>query len=297
MRRRIDTQRGLTLVELLIVLAITGIVAAAILSLLFTTQRTASTSEEVVEVQQSLRMTMDLITRDLRMAGFMTPRNETPFAAAQGQRLTVRTGSAEGRAARVSQNIQLTAASDVTFKVATARMANLFVEGENVRILRPPNQSPPVGAVLKVEEVDPANREVTLSGLGSFTGEIMAGDMIVHSSLNDINTVTYCLDTGGFSAGCGQTGDAPCPPGRICIRRLTNPTASATEGRTSEIVATQIAPGGLQFTYFDEDGAATSELDEIRAVRVEITGRTVDTASLGQPKVRSLSSYVRLRNR
>jgi hypothetical protein len=256
--------------------------------------RTASTSEEVMEVQQTLRISLDLIGHDLRMAGFMVPRDERAFDLAEVGRLTIRTGSAESRAARIETDLELLGAAEVTFDVANAPMVNLFEVGDQVRILRPPNQAPPVGLVLTVSGVDPAAvpPQVTLSGLDLVTGEISRGDINVASRVNDNNTISYCLDP---APGCGPAANPPCPPGQNCIKRVVN---EVTADVTAEIIATQITPGGLQFAYFAEDGGPTAVLEEIRAIRVNLAGQAITTVGAGAaPKGRALTSYIHLRNR
>jgi prepilin-type N-terminal cleavage/methylation domain-containing protein len=285
--RSLSNNRGLTLVELLIVMALTGIVAAAILNLLLTTQRTASSSEEVVEVQQNLRFALGQMTHDLRMAGFMVNREQRALDLALDRTVTLRTASAESSAARVTAG-QTLESNEATFSIANAAMVNLLAEGDQVRILRPQDQTSPItpDQLLTVVSTSPSPPELTLA-LDGATGTIVRGDLIVRSETPAINTVTYCLDP---DPGCGPAANPPCPPGHFCIKRVVN-------GTFSEIIASQIAPNGLTFTYFAEDASATADLDAIRAVRIDLTGQTVNTAAQGQAKVRSLNSYVRFRNR
>lgn len=62
--------RGLTLIELLVALVLLALVVAGIYRL-FLTQNTAySVQDQVVEVQQNIRGAMEILLRDLRMAGY-----------------------------------------------------------------------------------------------------------------------------------------------------------------------------------------------------------------------------------
>ncbi len=64
------SNRGFTLVELMVTLALVGIVIAAIFSV-FTIQRKSYTAQEqVVEMQENIRASVGLMGRDLRMAGY-----------------------------------------------------------------------------------------------------------------------------------------------------------------------------------------------------------------------------------
>jgi type IV pilus assembly protein PilW len=64
-----SNSKGITLIELLIALAIFGIVVAGIYRL-FTAQSKAYTvQDQIVDVQQSIRSAMEILLRDIRMTG------------------------------------------------------------------------------------------------------------------------------------------------------------------------------------------------------------------------------------
>jgi prepilin-type N-terminal cleavage/methylation domain-containing protein len=63
-------KKGITLIELLVALAISGIVLAGVYQLFISQTRTYAKQDQVVEVQQSVRTAMEILLRDLRMAGF-----------------------------------------------------------------------------------------------------------------------------------------------------------------------------------------------------------------------------------
>jgi type IV pilus assembly protein PilW len=63
-------QKGVTLIELLVALAIFGIVIGAIYRLFIGQTRAYNVQDQVAEVQQTVRSAMDLMVRDLRMAGY-----------------------------------------------------------------------------------------------------------------------------------------------------------------------------------------------------------------------------------
>ncbi len=62
--------RGMSLVELLVVLAVSGIVMAAMYGIFIGQQRNYGIQDQVVELQQGLRAAMDRMTREIRMAGY-----------------------------------------------------------------------------------------------------------------------------------------------------------------------------------------------------------------------------------
>jgi type IV pilus assembly protein PilW len=62
--------KGVTLIELLVVLVLSGLVIAGIYRLFVAQSRAYTVQDQVAEVQQSIRSAMEILLRDLRMAGF-----------------------------------------------------------------------------------------------------------------------------------------------------------------------------------------------------------------------------------
>lgn len=63
-------QKGITLIELLVALIISGIAIAGIYRLFITQTRAYTVQDQVAEVQQNVRSAMEILLRDIRMAGF-----------------------------------------------------------------------------------------------------------------------------------------------------------------------------------------------------------------------------------
>jgi type IV pilus assembly protein PilW len=64
------TESGFTLVELLIALAITGIVLGAAVNTFLAQQRSYALQEQITAMTQGTRAAMEMVTRDVRMAGY-----------------------------------------------------------------------------------------------------------------------------------------------------------------------------------------------------------------------------------
>jgi prepilin-type N-terminal cleavage/methylation domain-containing protein len=63
-------KKGITLIELLVALVISGIVIAGIYRLFVVQSRAYTVQDQVAEVQQNIRTTMEILLRDLRMTGY-----------------------------------------------------------------------------------------------------------------------------------------------------------------------------------------------------------------------------------
>lgn len=66
----IGNKKGFTLVELMITLAMSGIIVAAIYSAYIIQQKTYYTQGQVVDMQQNLRAAMEVMESEIRMAGY-----------------------------------------------------------------------------------------------------------------------------------------------------------------------------------------------------------------------------------
>ena len=66
-------ERGFTLVELMVALVIGAIITAAAFTILTTTSKAVRANEQTVDTQQNVRIAMELLSRDIKMAGFGSP--------------------------------------------------------------------------------------------------------------------------------------------------------------------------------------------------------------------------------
>ena len=106
----------MTLIELLISTSITLAITAAALALAAPAQRTVRTELEIVDISQRLRATLDVLTRDVMMAGSGLPAGVAPFATyinGADQGLTVRFVAAPGEAVTAHSYYVLTDTSEL----------------------------------------------------------------------------------------------------------------------------------------------------------------------------------------
>ncbi|CAK8721909.1 hypothetical protein GMJAKD_11125 [Candidatus Electrothrix aarhusensis] len=67
---RLSDNDGFTLIELMIALVISGIISIAMYSAYTSQQRVNQAQDHVVAIQQDLRAGLDMMARELRMAGY-----------------------------------------------------------------------------------------------------------------------------------------------------------------------------------------------------------------------------------
>jgi type IV pilus assembly protein PilW len=72
----LDCRQGFTLVELLVVIAVFTIVMGAIYSIFVRSNRVYVSQEQVVAAQQEARSGLDILGREIRMAGFIAADNQ-----------------------------------------------------------------------------------------------------------------------------------------------------------------------------------------------------------------------------
>jgi prepilin-type N-terminal cleavage/methylation domain-containing protein len=307
-----NREAAFTLVELLVVIALLGIVTMAISNLYVSTQRHASTTEEVSDVQQNIRVALDFMTRDMRNSGFLLPVGQPSVSGApyflcrdlnadgdcadvgESFNFVLQTAAPLGKIAKVSTDFTSAAGTQVV-EISAADMVDLFdsgASGDFVRIFRPGLSGPVQDTIYQVSAKDRGATPPTLT-LTGFTASsaFMAGDIIVGipEAGPIVNTITYTLEHDPESSDPR-------------MRRLTREINSTG----AQVLANKINDIGI--TYIMKDGAIRSadpaptgdECLDIAAVRLNVQGAT-DVTRTGQPgisgvKSRGIETTVKIRN-
>jgi prepilin-type N-terminal cleavage/methylation domain-containing protein len=315
-------RRGVTMIELLIVMAMLGVVMTAMYSLYATHQRSAYTEDEALEVQQSLRIALDSMTRDIRMAGFAiagpaTPVNSvgtsnnlgaTQFDSNKSDSITINTTSTSETYARIDAARTGLGA----FTVDSSESVDMFSDGDLVTIVRPQYKTQPGGAanIFRIKTA-PSGRDRTaktitleVSAGGDINAPYNTGDVIARLGASGAtvaalpNTITYCLGSFAGVANCGgPLATCPAAGGQLCLMRIEN--VNTLLNPPTNLIASNMS--GLQLRYLLDDLTETDlpvDFSKVRAVRVTLTGQTAATAGLsGQARVRQVQSVIQLRNR
>jgi prepilin-type N-terminal cleavage/methylation domain-containing protein len=137
---------GMTLVEIMMVMAIMSIVMLAVISLYVPAQQSMVAQTQVSDVQSNLRLALNRMTKDLLTAGFLVTNDPIVFSdydpADAGNPGTEDTGEfiirtrAVGNAfARVESAVDV--GSNIRLTVFETEMAALFPDGSKVRLFEP----------------------------------------------------------------------------------------------------------------------------------------------------------------
>jgi prepilin-type N-terminal cleavage/methylation domain-containing protein len=262
MNRSVFRQKnGLTLIELLIALVLSGILIAALYQLFIRQQKTYTVQDQVADMQQNIRVAIDQMTREIRMAGY-------------GGNILAIFSNINGFA-----NIITPANNSITILLA-----------DQVGVLK---QNATKGTTqLKATNASVFNTDkkkyLCLNGLNNYLIQSIVTDTItLAASLTEdhlINEPVYIVKAITYSLGLSG--------GKTVLRRNEN------TGGSAQPLAENME--SLQFTYFDAMGNVTSNPLDIRMVRVAVTSKTnmSDPEYKGGDgyRRRTLSSNIKVRN-
>ncbi len=283
------SQKGFSLVEILVVMVIMGIVTMAVMSLFLSTQNQSNTSVEISDIQQNVRIAMNEMVLDIRMAGLLVPFGQTAVANAPATPVedgnndclsgggddcfTFRTAAASrlvGRIGNTSDYTVTTSTSGITaVTMANAAMARNFSDNDMVRIIVPADLGQRVDEIFEIDSV--VGSVVTLKAVTN-ADTYLKGEVMVQ------------VDAG-----------SPFPQ-QISYFRSNNQLLRQVNDGTPTVVADNIT--AMQLTYLLSDGTSlstvpTAKLEEVTAVRIALTGQTNTPKGV---KTRDLSTEVKIRN-
>ena len=280
--------RGMTLVELLMVMAILSVVMMAVMSLYIPAHQSTVAQTQVADVQSNLRLALKTMSRDLLLAGFLVPVNPvifeasvTPTTAANEDNFdfTIRTRMIGNDIARTIDDVATTLTA---VKVANADMADNFPAGSFIRLFEP------VGA-------NEINQTTVAENQRVYKIESTTKDLV-----NDTATLEISTPYGAITAGdiVGETVI-------VRVRDNTQPAIQTIRYRLNNGALERIVNGAVQILARNID-TANSRFDYgyaspiMRVLRVDITliGKTkaLKNDPISGEKTRVIQTSVKLRN-
>lgn len=295
----VKNSKGFTLVELLVVTVIMGLVMTAVYGLFIDNKKTSATSEEVIDVQQNLRVALNFMVEDIRMAGFLIPVAATPITSApdviridanrdgvvdggdSGAFFSMQTGSSKKVYARVlgeeysAPTLKLLVSDDII---------DQFSIGDVIKVIQPATLEVLNPGTWAISAVDPLNNKLSVTDNTYVAGTILLGDMIAFKRTGEATPafISYWLQP-TLNAG------------------TNNFELVRSDGNNTSVVARNVLT--LDMTYLMDDGTesvAPADLTGITAIRLTITAETDNTktglAGYSGVKRRRLQTLVKIRN-
>jgi prepilin-type N-terminal cleavage/methylation domain-containing protein len=285
---KINKVKGLTLIELLIAMAISAILIAAIYRTFIGQQKTYTVQEQVADMQQNVRVAINKMMREIRMAGFGNVSSVLPIITIDGTFNNIINPS-NGK-----DNIKGQYDDQITIIGAFEKVSTLATEhaiGTNIIQL----------SDLPKNALDLINRKyICIGGLESHTiTNVDASTSTITLSDNVVNNFTVGTPVYKVKAITYRLRPDNSNPYMPVLTREDN-----TDGGGSQVVAENIE--NLQFRYILKDGTETDlpaavDCPNIRMVRVTVNART----SMSDPEFkggtagfrrRTIASNIQVRN-
>ena len=252
--RPLPDERGFTLVEALIALVISGVLASALLSLLIGQSRFYERTDDQIYAEQSLRASMDLVATELRMG---SPADLI---------------SAEADSVRIRFDLIRAIVCDTTAADAVTAFAFDRITDANVT-------GGAIGTAMSGPYEEPFTYADGWLPTESSTGSVPKASCVATGAPSGLPDVSYAVLT-GWSSGIGSRPD----PGSVVrlygtlTYRFAPSTFFAT--RTALWRGSQELIGpfdtGAGFSYVMADGTvqssvSSSDFDDVRAIRISAT--------------------------
>jgi type IV pilus assembly protein PilW len=261
-------RKGMTLIELLVALTISGILVAGVYRTFVSQQHTYTVQEQIVDMQQNVRLAINRMTRELRMAGF---GRVASFFANGGKH-----GAFQHVVTPVGGN-KVTVVG--AYQAITTLSANATSGSKTIQVNDASGFNTGLKQYLSINGTESLQiQKITGNQIDFQGGTQLADDHLAGEPIFLVMAITYSL---GVSEG------------KSALLRDDN------LGQGPQPVAENI--DDLQFAYLDSNGNPTANPDDIRMIQVTIIARTDKTdpelAKVGDGfRRRTLTSNIQLRN-
>ena len=254
-------KNGVTLIELLIALVLSSILTAALYRAFIGQQKTYTVQDQVAEMQQSVRIAIGQLTKEIRMAGY------------GGDILSI-FGNVNGFTSIItptSNTITIIFADQVGVVKENTAKGTQQLKVTNARIFNTEKK-----------------KYLCLNGLNNYLVQSVTEDVLllnaplaeghpIHQPVYLVKAVSYYVGMSGAKS---------------VLRRNEN------TGGGGQPLAENIE--SLEFAFFDAIGSITSNPPDIRMVKATVTAKTnmLDPQMKGGDgyRRRTLSSYIKVRN-
>jgi len=137
MSRALHNQKGLTLIEILVAMAINLIILAGVVSVYITQQRSYSTEKDSINMQQESRQAFTVLVRELRMIGYVADGTglfaQSAITDASADKITFLWDS-DNDGTRETVTIRMTQAGDALYDPDNPRVIRIEQDGTTTTV-------------------------------------------------------------------------------------------------------------------------------------------------------------------
>lgn len=268
---------GMSLVELIVVMAILSVVMMAVMSMYVPALQTVTVQTRVTDVQSNLRLAIERMTKDFLLAGFLVSDDPIIFESGisnDPSDLTLRTRLVVGGFGRVSSAVNGT--GTVALTLSKADMTSFFPVNASVRVLNP----------IDMTEMSPYDESVTAQAQQHvYTVSTVAGSTITLTGTGVLNGLSNEEFSEAIVVRVRDNQQIP-------LQKVRYRVVGGNLERTVNGTNVQILARGINSVEFEYNRSATS--GRINKVDITLQGQT--EAYKGDSKIRQLRSSVALRN-
>ena len=288
--------QGMTLVELLLVMAILSVIMMAVMSLYIPIQQSSVVQTEVSDVQSNLRLALKTMTRDLLIAGFLAPYDPIAFPDATfesgGDFHDVALASPGTSADYPKEFIIRTRAVGSGF--ARIALVNNSIPGVYVLTVTDPDMAENFTAGSKVRIFEPISSDEVTKGLGSSDADRA---FTVQTPVSP-GTVTINRGLIALSSGIPKESvmirikDENEPALQTIHYRLNNGALERIVNEDVHILARNVDVANSSFAYWPTPEGRINRVD------IVLTGTTreLKNNAVSSAKSRAIQTTVKLRN-
>ena len=303
--KSLNSSRGMTLVEMIVVMAILSVVMMAVMSLYIPMHQSTAAQTQVSDVQSNLRLALNTMTRDLLTAGFLASRNPIVFPDAvpdfTSETLTsigdttntsdfiIRTRAVgDGFGRIISEPSPATAPSYLgnmfTVSVADSAMDSNFLNGSKARILGSMNGDELIASINGT--VSSANRVVTVSNVDTTNSTIDFDVSAASLTAAEKDELAVQL----VEAVLVRVRDDSQPSLQTIRYRLNNGALERIINGSTQILARNVSAVTFNHNWTPQN--------RVNRVDIKLTGETkaLKNDAISGVKTREVETSVRLRN-
>jgi prepilin-type N-terminal cleavage/methylation domain-containing protein len=273
--------KGITLIELLVALSISGILVGAIYRTFIGQQKTYTVQERVVDMQQNVRAAINRMMTEIRMAGFGNVSMLLPAPYGSGPGVTI-----GGTTYNDVVNPNTPVAGSVTILCG---MGSTIITGfPALNQITVNSLTDSQGNTL----FDTGDRQyVSIGGIESYRITNIAGNTLTLSGnltyAHPVNTLVFAIRAVSYQVD-----------GTLTLLRDEIPRPSTQAVAQPQPIADNIE--NLQFVYLNANGNPPAQNADIRVIEVTLRARTdssdPDYKSDGGYRKRQIASRIHLKN-